>query len=289
MKKKLISAVLCAALAVTSIASASAASSSDIANSGLNLDNFDYPKSVVGEVIQPNNYAILYQTSENANPRNAITFIPNTGEATILRAKDCNPTASAYLPDPDGYRYMAFSGGNIRNRACFTNAGGAYERIRIKLSDFSNYFNDDGTHTKSFFGGEPHDYNFTKEDNGIYSSNLMFFSGGALTSTAPDSNGMVEIYVSTKLGVETKYIADFSESRVGVGGGASGTAISSLTIGNVDNDSSVMLFDALEIQKYAITKTGFNSLAQRNADVDRNGKINLLDAINVQKYVLKLY
>ena len=289
MKKKLISAVLCAALAVTSIASASAANTGETANSGLTFDDFAYPQRVVGEVTQPDNYAVLYKTVQFANSSTSLDFLnPNTGDKVYSSLYfDYNNPVSVYLPDPQGYLCLMNGSGNIYTTYNYNKAGGTYQRIRLKLSKFSDDFNANGTYTKTFFDGEPHDYNFTEEYNGIYSSRLVFISGGAITSTAPDRNGMVEIYVSTNLGDETIYMITCKEGLAS-GGGTTGTQLCGFTVGDVDKNGSVNLADAAAIQKYTLNPAGtaLDDLARRNADVDRNGSINLLDAIKVQKYRL---
>ncbi|MGN1112376.1 MAG: dockerin type I repeat-containing protein [Acutalibacteraceae bacterium] len=284
MKKKLISAILCAALAATSIVSISAAGT-DSDTSGAS-----YRYKVLGTAELPNDYATFYTFGSSIDPTSGISFKDRDTSNTVLDYYFTSPTPSGvsqYLPSASGYsfRKLLGSGSGSGGRTLkFVNTGGTYEKIRIKLSDFSSYFNDNGTHTKAFFDDPSHDYNFTKESS-AYTSSLVFFSGGAITAVAPDSNGYAEIYVSTKLGTETFFATDFFGNNSS-GGGTTGSTLYSLTIGDVDKSGYVSLNDAILLQKYQLGMQSLDELSLRNADVNRDGVINLKDTVRVQKYML---
>ena len=193
------------------------------------------------------------------------------------------------MSDQNGYRYLINGGGNFGNKVYLSKAGGTYEKIKVKLSDFSNYFNDNGTYTKNCDRCGSHDYNFSDEGNG-FSSSLIILSGGIFSLVSPDSSGYVDFYISTKLGEDTVFMTDFSHSVSGHfswGGGTVGRDFRGLTIGDVDKNGYVSLNDAIFIQKYQLGMSEtIDELSKRNADANRDGEINLKDTVKVQKYQL---
>lgn len=286
MKKKIISAILCAAIAAASIASSSAVEADNPA-SGASLNY-----KIIGETTLKNNYATFYTFGSSFDPTAGISFKDRDTSNTVLDYYFTSPTPSGvskHLPSDSGYsiRTLLGSGSGSCNRALkFVSTGGTYEKIRVKLSDFSTYFNDNGTHTMAFFDDPSHDYNFTKESS-AYTSSLIFFSGAAITAVAPDNNGYAEIYVSTKLGCETFFTTDFRGNN-SIGGGISGSTFAGFTIGDVDKSGYISLNDAILIQKYNVGMETFDKLSKRNADANRDGVINLKDTVKVQKYNLHI-
>lgn len=286
MKKKLLSAILCSALAAASIVSTSAVEA-DNPTSGVSPSY-----KIIGETTLPNNFATFFTFGSNIDPTSGVSLTDNATHTTALKHYFSSPTPSGvsrHLPSASGYSLSTLLGsgmGSGSRTLKFVNTGGTYENIRVKLSDFSSYFNDNGTHTKAFFDDAPHDYNFTEEPNG-YSSSLIFFSGGAITAVAPDSNGYAEIYVSTKLGVNTFFTTNFCGNHAS-GGGTTGSTFAGFTIGDVDKSGYINLNDAILIQKYNVGMETFDELSKRNADTNRDGKINLKDTLKVQKYNLHI-
>lgn len=285
MRKKLISAVLCAVLAVTSIASASAAGTESSASS---LVHYKIVKSLGLSM----NHAYFYKSRTNLDSDLEIRLCePQTNNIVHSQTFDFSDDTivKKYLIDKKGYDYYINNSGKI-DRIYLTNTGGTYDKIKFKLADFSDYFNTDGTHTMSFLGEDEHNYNFTDEGNG-YSSYLVFLSGSIFSAISPDEYGYVEIYASTKLGEKTVFMTDFSHKDNGYqaeGGGTSGTLLCGFTMGDVDRNGSVNLADAITIQKETLYLTSFDTLSKRNSDVDDNGRTDLSDAIKLQKYVLGL-
>lgn len=284
MKKKLLSAILCSALAAVSIVSSSALDT-DNPSSGASLNY-----KILGETTLKNNYATFYTFGSNIDPTAGISFKDQDTSNIVLDYYFTSPTPSGvsqYLPSASGYSFrklLGSSSGSGGRTLKFVNTGGTYEKIRVKLSDFSKYFNVNGTHTMAFFDKPSHDYNFTKESS-AYTSSLIFFSGGAITAVAPDSNGYAEIYVSTKLGTETFFATDFCGNN-SIGGGTTGSTFAGFTIGDVDKNGYISLNDAIFIQKYNVGMETFDELSKRNADANRDGVINLKDTVKVQKYNL---
>lgn len=299
MKKRILAAILSAALAALSIFSVPAATDD-------NASNRTYNYITMGSVNIPDDYAGIFITGNNIDPETGIRFNDsNDQESETIYFDFASGSKMLYLPNTDGYVYMQLfknisATWNKNSNIVFAGNGGEYERIRINLSDFTDDFNSDGTFTtwtrSSWTPMEYHDFNFTNESDGVYRSSLIFISGNAVTGVVPNaSNGTAEFYVSTKLGVRTEYMVDCrytvtvdGKKHYGSAGGALSTILSGLTIGDVDKNGFVQLADAILIQKYVLKPTGFDRLSRRNADVDRNGNINLLDAIKVQKYTLGL-
>lgn len=283
MKKKLISAILCAAISAVSIVSSSAASAAS--------DGYTVLKTKTIE----NNTATFFKYGSDIPETSKLNFLAPGGNVITDPSyeQDFNFTtesASHYLPRKSGYEVLLNNAGNKYNIINFNKTGGTYEKIRIKLSDYSKYFNNNGTHTNTF-DDNTHDYNFTKE-NDSYKSTLVFFSGGAITAVAPDSDGMAEIYFSTKLGQETFFMADFSYLPEGAEKWQSrhstmtGMGFAGFMIGDVDKNGYIALNDAIFIQKYQVGMETFDSLSARNADANGDGVINLKDTVKVQKYQL---
>ena len=291
MKKKLISAILCAALATTSIVSISAADTDNYTSGA------SYRCKVLGTTEFPNNYAGFYRSSSNPEANLYVQFYKNTTNTDTRELVYEQPLDFAdktltkkYLSDQNGYRYLISGGGNFANKVYPSKAGGTYEKIKVKLSDFSDYFNDNGTYTKNCDRCGSHDYNFSDEGNG-FSSSLIILSGGIFSLVSPDNSGYVEFYISTKLGEDSKFMTDFSHSVPGHfswGGGTVGREFRGLTIGDVDKSGYISLNDAIFIQKYQLGMDTFDELSTRNADANRDGEINLKDTIKVQKYNLEI-
>lgn len=164
------------------------------------------------------------------------------------------------------------------------NSEGYYKKLRLKLSDFSDYFNEDGTHTK-----DGHNYNFTVESNG-YASSLIFHSGGALTAVTPDENGFVEFYFCTNLGVPTRYTTNFAynlPTESGGDSGLSGSILNGFMVGDADKSGFVDIDDVSQMQKYIAGISEFDSLTEINSDINNDGHVTIDDVTAVQNYLLQ--
>lgn len=287
MKKKVISAILCSALAAVSVVSSSAVGTDNaVTSEAANPSNY----KILGETTLPNNFATFYTYGTGIDPTSAIILdLPDSSQTALKYFfNSATPNGvSKNLPNPDGYklstclRTAISRQGSILN---FSNGGGTYEKIRIKLSDFSDFFSPSGTHTSTLFE-DTHDYNFTQESTGVYSSSLILYSGNAITAAAPDKNGMVEIYVSTKLGQNTFYTAEFSidvDSSHSSGGARN--MLCGLAVGDIDKNGYISLGDGIAAMKASTKIITLDEPSARNADTNRDGNINLKDAIAIQKY-----
>ncbi|MER2080783.1 MAG: dockerin type I repeat-containing protein [Ruminococcus sp.] len=173
------------------------------------------------------------------------------------------------------------------------NSAGRYERIRIKLSEFSSYFNKDGSHTQTSHG-ESHKFIFREEepdsDGTVFSSVLCIYSGGAINHVVPDSKGEVELYVSTNLGTGVDFTTEFhydSTYSSGGGGGLTSRSIGGLAIGDCDPNGYLSISDATMIQKYAADLQKFDSAQTRCGDVNKDGNIDIADATELQMFLAR--
>lgn len=286
--KKIISIALCAVMLTLSAVSASAASLPDKPT----VDDTQIYYFIGTETI-PDNVARVYKYGEGMAEISYMRFVDNaTSEETIINLPESDTPSEAILPSTEGYRYWHFrngSGNDFREDICFNNTGGTYQKMRIKLSDFSDYFNPDGTHTKTI-EEDTHNYNFTVEDNG-HSSSLVFVSGGAISFAVPDENGFVEIYVSPNIGDGVLFATNFRVRTDLVDAstsGSSGQNLRGLTVGDTDEDNCLAIDDATLLQKCIAGQEAMstNSLAQRRNDTNGDGVVNISDVTAIQKYLV---
>ena len=201
-------------------------------------------------------------------------------------------TYSTYI----GSRINSGGGSGSACSVFLEDSGGKYERVRIKLHDYSNYFTEKGTAISSA-SDKQHEYTFRQEApdayGNIYSSVLVIYSGGAVNHVVPDKNGEVEIYVSTNIGVSTRFATDFLYElhqdgfTTGGGGGTSGSYFKGLTIGDADQNGYVTVSDATEIQKNAAGMNSFDASQKRSGDVNRDGAVDVADATAIQMFLAK--
>ena len=173
-----------------------------------------------------------------------------------------------------------------------TSSAGRYERVRIKLSEFSNYFNNDGSHTESSSLFGTHTYRFCEEeedsDGNVFSSVLCIYSGGAINHVVPDSKGEVELYLSTNLGDSVVFTTDFqraTKNSSGGGGGISGRSLGGLSIGDCDFNGYLSINDATTIQKHAADLQKFDAAQKRCGDVNKDGVIDVMDSTELQMFL----
>lgn len=280
--KKLLSIALCITIALIGTVSIFAAEiQSDASSVGTAPDDSKFDYTILKTETLPPHYGRVFIAGEYVKTSDGVTITDLVTEEEIKYPIDSNSIIDVYMPGSGEYecglKFMRNDGiGNI-----FDTTGGTYELMKVKLSDFDSYFNEDGTMTATI-GGVTHNYKFKKE-NGFYSS-LPFFSGNTMTAATPDKDGYAYIYVSTKLGEETIYWAHFSMEGSKKGTGRYCT-FTDLMIGNVDKKYTVEINDATEVQKYLSDMNSLDRLSLRNADANQDGKIDVDDVTLIQKYV----
>ena len=219
--------------------------------------------------------------------------------------KDCiNAPRFLNLPKGEKFvKYMMTQGhgyfGNVQTFYQFDKTGGEYVKVKIKLSDFSRLFNENGTMTAELRDGSYKDFDFTYEDFGTDSNGVNCYaesgvyatSGGTVTSFAPDKDGYAEIYVSRQLGVDTK-VMSYRYCRLKDGAhcdyGRIGDTLVGLTCGDTDLSGYISVTDATLVQKYVVGIEDFDKLQLFNSDVNHDGEISVIDATLIQKYIVGL-
>lgn len=219
--------------------------------------------------------------------------------------EDCiNAPRFLNLPKGEKFvKYMMTQGhgyfGNVQTFYQFDKTGGEYVKVKIKLSDFSRLFNENGTMTSELSDGSYKDFDFTYEDFGTDSIGVNCYAesgayatnGGAVTSFAPDKDGYAEIYVSRQLGVDTK-VMSYRYCRLKDGAhcdyGRIGDTLVGLTCGDTDLSGYISVTDATLVQKYVAGIEDFDKLQLFNSDVNDDGEISVVDATLIQKYIVGL-
>ncbi len=219
--------------------------------------------------------------------------------------KDCiNAPRFLNLPKGEKFvKYMMTQGhgyfGNVQTFYQFDKTGGEYVKVKIKLSDFSRLFNENGTMTAELRDGSYKDFDFTYEDFGTDSNGVNCYaesgvyatSGGTVTSFAPDKDGYAEIYVSRQLGVDTK-VMSYRYCRLKDGAhcdyGRIGDTLVGLTCGDTDLGGYISVTDATLVQKYVAGIEDFDKLQLFNSDVNHDGEISVVDATLIQKHIVGL-
>ncbi len=276
--KIIICSILCVALTAMSILSVSATT---------NIEEKDY--KLLGTETLPDNVLRVTRFGTGIEPTSRIQLEDLAdGKTTTLYVPENDTPVDTVMSSTSGYElwsYFIGSGSNSNRDLCFNKTGGTYEKFRINLSDFNDYFNEDGTRTHELFD-DVHNYNFTKEDDGHISS-LIFVSGGYITFAAPDKDGYVEIYVSTDIGARISFKTGF-KYKSSSGGGTSGRSINGLTIGDTNSNGFVSVIDATILQKYCVGTENISDdfLTKRSCDVNRDEKINIIDATAIQKFLV---
>ena len=287
--KKILSVLLCASLAFASAISANAASK-PAEHKGF--------KDLHQVITIPDNTVKVYAYNIDKTHTNGIRYKGgDTNENYYVLFKDCiNLPQTMKLPSTEKYaRSFTRGGGNIYPSHSFTTTGGKYKKIRIKLSEFNDYFNEDGSHTEEYsWLNLEHDYKFKYEDMGnhcVFNSALAVISGGVVTGITPDKNGEAEFFVSTEVGRSTEMMTTFSFSTIsasGGGGGTTGGSISSkLRFGNIDGNYWVDVDDVTALQLYLSGQKELDTLGLFHADVDCDGIYDVSDVTALQFGIAK--
>lgn len=286
--KKITATALCGVLALTSVAVANAASedkSVEVLGETFTLGEGQLGASAFN--LDSNDSVYATYKSENSGQTYKIDFVPLSGKVKTFS-----------FPKDDKYEVMYFTyytggGLGVYRKIYNDDMIGEYTKIRVKLHDiYPSYFSENGTTTERVYD-KYWDYNYKTQHDGNteYSSYLVFKSNGFMTACAPDKNGYVEIYVSSKIGSDLEFATQFRYSNwvdgfFGGRGGLSGHPVYELIVGNADGDGSISVKDATEIQKYIVEEVSFSDFQSFVADVNHDGEISVVDATLIQKYIV---
>ena len=188
----------------------------------------------------------------------------------------------------------------------YSNTGGTYRKVRVKLSTFLNSeydskFASDGsvTNTDSTYGS--HTFRFgdvdITSDGSKYYSGMCVRSGAAITAVTPNLNGEIEFYVDTAIGSGANVCTDFytiykhndgRTSYIG-GGGSTGSSLHALRFGDADSSCFVNVSDATKIQSAIAGECSLDNLQKFVSDVNLDNNISIKDVTCIQKYLADLY
>ena len=296
--KKITAIAMCGVLTVGSVLMTGAVSEDE------NHKDFE----VTGTTQKISNNQLFVTTTgytENTDKNFGAKFRTTNEKDYDIWFKDCiNAPRFLNLPKGEKFvKYMMTQGhgyfGNVQTFYQFDKTGGEYVKVKIKLSDFSRLFNENGTMTAELRDGSYKDFDFTYEDFGTDSNGVNCYaesgvyatSGGAVTSFAPDKDGYAEIYVSRQLGEDTK-VMSYRYCRLKNGAncdcGRIGDTLVGLTCGDTDLSGYISVTDATLVQKYVVGIEDFDKLQLFNSDVNHDGEISVVDTTLIQKYIVGL-
>ena len=296
--KKITAIAMCGVLTVGSVLMTGAVSEDE------NHKDFE----VTGTTQKISNNQLFVTTTgytENTDKNFGAKFRTTNEKDYDIWFKDCiNAPRFLNLPKGEKFvKYMMTQGhgyfGNVQTFYQFDKTGGEYVKVKIKLSDFSYLFNENGTMPSELSDGSYKDFDFTYEDFGTDSNGVNCYaesgvyatSGGAVTSFAPDKDGYAEIYVSRQLGVDTK-VMSYRYCRLKDGAhcdyGRIGDTLVGLTCGDTDLSGYISVTDATLVQKYVVGIEDFDKLQLFNSDVNHDGEISVVDATLIQKHIVGL-
>ena len=296
--KKITAIAMCGVLTVGSVLMTGAVSEDE------NHKDFE----VTGTTQKISNNQLFVTTTgytENTDKNFGAKFRTTNEKDYDIWFKDCiNAPRFLNLPKGEKFvKYMMTQGhgyfGNVQTFYQFDKTGGEYVKVKIKLSDFSYLFNENGTMPSELRDGSYKDFDFTYEDFGTDSNGVNCYaesgvyatSGGAVTSFAPDKDGYAEIYVSRQLGVDTK-VMSYRYCRLKDGAhcdyGRIGDTLVGLTCGDTDLSGYISVTDATLVQKYVVGIEDFDKLQLFNSDVNHDGEISVVDATLIQKHIVGL-
>ena len=296
--KKITAIAMCGVLTVGSVLMTGAVSEDE------NHKDFE----VTGTTQKISNNQLFVTTTgytENTDKNFGAKFRTTEEKDYDIWFKDCiNAPKFVNLPKGEKFvKYMMTQGhgyfGNVQTFYQFDKTGGEYVKVKIKLSDFSRLFNENGTMTAELRDGSYKDFDFTYEDFGTDSNGVNCYaesgvyatSGGTVTSFAPDKDGYAEIYVSRQLGVDTK-VMSYRYCRLKDGAhcdyGRIGDTLVGLTCGDTDLSGYISVTDATLVQKYVVGIEDLDKLQLFNSDVNNDGEISVVDATLIQKYIVGL-
>lgn len=176
----------------------------------------------------------------------------------------------------------------------YENTGGKYDVVKVRISDFIDELNKDGSITKYNSALKKNvTYHFTEEtmSNGdkLYSA-LFFESGAAITCATPDKNGEVEILVSRNPANRLSYSTSFSYNLYSVrtsggGGGKNRGSVNGLNMGDVNLDGYTDIRDVTYLQQILSEAERAGALTKRNGDFDKDQALTIKDATIIQRYL----
>lgn len=181
---------------------------------------------------------------------------------------------------------------SLSKRFDSTKTGGLYVKVKIKLSEFKECFNDKGHYYEDLFADKYLDYKYNKyEVIGYDASTFEILSGSYMKRTIPDENGEVEFYIhkSDIVGEKTYALIGVSYSD-----GKKQTAtlkneiLEKLTLGNVDCNDDLDVKDVTALQLYIAGLSDLDELGLFHADTNNDGFYDVKDVTHLQLGIASL-
>lgn len=282
--KKIISITLCIILILLGTISANAAETF----SGV-ISQKPYFELVGEKVYVPNNTILKYAYNIPSSYQYYLQLrnIKDSSNIIDIKFTDCNKgtkLVSGVSAEYEIFSYDQSRGISSGNPHSYKDTGAYYQKVKVKLSDFCEYFNEDGSHTYTIERiNDTHNYDFT--DGTKYKSSLIITSGAAMTAVIPNRDGTAEFYIKLSIGksdVEfyTNISAYFEPTTYGTGSVESPLK---LGMGNVNLDYCLDINDATYIQKTLVNNESADKLYRFLADINGDGVVSILDATALQK------
>ena len=285
--KKVLSFLLCAVVAFSGVVTANAAQTEKEIkkHKGFEVleDSFVMPNNTMRliktvedlETDKISNYYILRKISEDNNStRIRLDFSENLNEYKDIEI------------EPD--KYYSEEGINTFDS---TQTGGLYKKVKIKLSEFRDCFNDQGYIYEKYFLKTYLNYKLNKyEENGYIASSFAVYSGAYIKRTIPDENGEIEVYVHTNVGEEVRTLVEFNycDGKSKIGEGIYVEVLDKLTFGNVDGSDYVDVNDVTFLQLYLAGRWELDELGLFNADTNCDGIYDVKDVTHLQLGIVSL-
>ncbi|MEE1061547.1 MAG: hypothetical protein UH080_06980 [Ruminococcus sp.] len=283
MKKRILSMLLCATLAVTGMVSANAAEVKEYKGfKDLGEEIFLEDNTVRCTTYNIDEDYSVYVEYRGAERKHIYYFKDSVSAPVDYKIPSYeNYTMFIY----NVFKFSSYGSGNIYTQYNFRNTGGRYKKVKVKLSEFSSYFNEDGTVTRKRDEGYV-TYDFNKS-RGIYESTLVIASGGLVQAVVPDENGEVELYISTDVNAHIAYYSDLLLNGKG-GGGVINSRLNKLSFGNIDGLYGTDVNDATELQLYLAGLKELDTLALFHADINCDGDYDVCDVTDLQFALAKM-
>ncbi len=161
---------------------------------------------------------------------------------------------------------------------------GKYKKVRLKLSDFSDSFTEDGKLQYTDSKGNTHIGDLGKKTNPngtYYDSFCIIKSGAAHTAVIPDKNGEAEFYISANPlhNVELIYQLNIGINNLGES--------TNIKFGDTNNSGYTDVNDVTQIQLALAGMVTLDNYGKFNADINADGVRDVQDVTDLQLALAK--
>lgn len=285
MKKKILSLILCSALAFSGVITANAVEISPSSFTDLKTQYQLSDTTILTHSynIEPDYPGKLSYQSYDEKQLIRLNFIEAIETPQMINFNACDKFCLDFSlkKEPDSfYNYSSY----------LKNKGGVYRKVKIKLSDFSDYFTEDGSlifpntdETKTFTE------NFKKksnEDGTYYNSVLFIKSGASHTAAIPDENGEVEFYLYLNPCEQTRFYCTVELKEEKYTYTPHGFPIE-IHFGDVNQSYYVDVNDVTQIQLALAGAVDLDNYGKFNADINLDGIRDVKDVTALQLALAK--